>query len=101
MGKGKRPNKRVQVEESEAESEVSGVGPSGVFALREEQDKQTKLLVGLRDIFDHTNELLVGLKESSHRWNALMEQQNTLLGCMVRRFDASFVDVLVDSTMKE
>ena len=85
------------VEESEAESEVSGVGPSGVSALREEQDEQTELLMGLKDSFDCTNELLVGLKESSDWRNALMEQQNA----MVRRFDASFVDVPVDSTMKE
>ena len=43
----------------------------------------------------------MGLKESSDWWNALMEQQNALLGAMVRRFDAGFVDVVVDSTMKE
>jgi len=43
----------------------------------------------------------VGLKESSDQWNSLLEQQNALLGAMVRIFDAGFVDVVVDSTMKE
>ena len=93
-GKGKGSNKRAWIEESEAESEVSGVGPSGPSSLREE-DKQTELLMGLKESFDHTNELLVELKESSDRRNALMEQQNALLGCMVRRFDAGFVNTNV------
>ena len=100
-GKGKKPSKRAWVEDSEVESVASGVGPSAVAALREEQDKQTELLMGLKEGFDHTNELLVGLKESSDWRNALLEQQNALLGAMVRRFDAGFVDVVVDSTMKE
>ena len=86
MGKGKRLHKRTWVEESEAEMEVSGVGPSGPSTLREE-DKQT--------------ELLMELKESSDRRNALMEQQNVLLGCMVRRFDVGFVNTHVDSTLME
>ena len=97
-GKGKRSNKRV--EESEAESEVSGAGPSGPSTLREE-DKQTELLMGFKESFDHTNELLVELKESSERRNALIEQQNVLLGCMVRRFDAGLVNTDVDSTLRE
>ena len=46
------------VEESEAESEVSGAGPSGPATLRED-DKQTELLMGLKESFDCTNELLV------------------------------------------
>ena len=100
--KGKKPSKRARVEDSEAESVVSGVGPSAVAALREEQDRQTELLMGLKEGFDRTNELLVGLKESSDWRNALMEQQNALLGAMVRRFDVGFVDVAVeDSTLKE
>jgi len=99
-GKGKRSNKREWVEELEAESEVNGrvlVGPS---TLRED-DKQTELLLGLKESFDCTNELLVELKESSDRRNALMEQQNVLLECMVKRFDAGFVNTDVDSTLKE
>ena len=100
MGKGKRLNKRARVEESEVETEVSGWGPSGPSTLREE-DKQTKLLLGLKESFDHPNELLVELKESSDRRNALMEQQNVLLECMVKRFDAGFVNTDVDSTLKE
>ena len=39
--------------------------------------------MGLKESFDQTNELLVELKESSDRKNALMEQQNVLLECMV------------------
>ena len=101
MGKGKESSKRVWVEDSESESAASGVGPSGVAALREEQDRQNKLLMGLKEGLDCTNELLVGLKESSDQRNALMEQQNALLGAMVRRFDAGFVDVVEDSTLKE
>ena len=93
-------NKRVQVEESEVESEVSGAGPSGPSTLREEE-KQTELLMGLKESLDHNNELLVELKESSDRRNALMEQQNVLLGCMVRRFDVGFVNTDVDSTLRE
>ena len=101
-GKGKKSGKRARVEESEPESVGSGVGPSGIAALREEQDRQSKLLIGLKEGFDCTNELLVGLKESSDQRNALLEQQNALLGAMVRRFDAGFVDVVVeDSTLKE
>ena len=88
------------VEESEAESEVSGVGPSGPSTLRED-DKQTELLLGLKESFDRTNELLVELKKSSDRRNALMEQQNVLLECMVKRFDVGFVNTDVDSTLKE
>src|SRR5882724_9121265 len=99
-GKGKRSNKRARVEESEAESEVSGAGPSGPSTLRED-DKQTELLLGLKESFGCTNELLVELKESSDRRNALMEQQNVLLECMVKRFDAGFVNTVVDSTLKE
>ena len=102
LGKGKKSSKRARVEESEPESVASGVGPSSIAALREEQDWQSKLLIGLKEGFDRTNELLVGLKESSDRRNALLEQQNALLGAMVRRFDAGFVDVVVeDSTLKE
>ena len=101
MGKGKKPSKRAWVEYLEPESVASGVGPSAVAALRDEQDKQTELLMGLTEGFDCTNELLVGLKESSDQQNALLEQKNALLGAMVRKFDAGFVDVLVDSTMKE
>jgi len=93
-------NKRARIEESEAETEVSGAGPSGPSTLRKE-DKQTELLLGLKESFDHTNELLVELKESSDSRNALMEQQNALLGCMVRRFDAGFVNTDVDSTLRE
>ena len=90
------------MEDSEPESVASGVGPSAVATLRDEQDRQTELLMGLKEGYDRTNELLVGLKESSDRWNALLEQQNALLGAMVRRFDAGFVDVVVeDSTLKE
>src|SRR5882672_12711653 len=100
-GKGKKSSKRVQVEDSESESAASGVGSRGIVALREEQDRQNKLLMGLREGLDCTNELLVGLKESSDQRNALMEQQNALLGAMVRRFDAGFVDVVKDSTLKE
>jgi len=101
-GKGKKSNKRARVEDSESESVASGVGPSGMVALREEQDRQSRLLMGLKEGFDRTNELLVGLKESSDRRNALLEQQNALLGAMVRRFDAGFVDVAVeDSTLRE
>ena len=43
----------MRVEESEVESEVSGVGPSGPSTLREE-DKQTELLLGLKESFDCT-----------------------------------------------
>ena len=93
-------NKRAHIEELEAETEVSGAGPSGASTLREE-DKQTELLMGLKESLDFNNELLAELKESSHRRNALMEQQNSLLGCMVRRFDAGFVNTDVDSTLRE
>ena len=79
---------------------MSGVGPSWPSTLREE-DKQTELLMGLKESFEWTNELLVELKESSDRRNALMEQQNVLLECMVKRFDAGFVNTDVDSTLKE
>ena len=79
---------------------MSGVCPSGPSTLRED-DKQTELLLGLKESFDRTNELLVELKESSDRRNALMEQQNVLLGCMVKRFDAGFVNTDVDSTLRE
>jgi len=68
----------VQVEDSEAETEVSGAGPSGPSTLREE-DKQIELLMGLKESFDWTNELLVELKESI----------------------AGFVNTDVDSTLKE
>jgi len=102
LGKGKKPSKRARVEESESESAASGAGPRGIAALREEQDRQNTLLIGLKEGLDRTNELLVGLKESSDQRNALMEQQNALLGAMVRRFDAGFVDVAVeDSTLRE
>src|SRR5882672_5601530 len=101
VGKGKKPSKRAWVEDLEPESVASGVGPSVVATLRDEQDRQTELLMGLKEGYDCTNELLVGLKESSDWWNALLEQQNALLGAMVRRFDSEFVDVVVDSTMKE
>src|SRR5882672_7830566 len=101
-GKGKKSKKRARVEDSDSESAASGVGPSGMVALREEQDRQSRLLMGLKEGFDRTNELLVGLKESSDWRNALLEQQNALLGAMVRRFDAGFIDVVVeDSTLKE
>ena len=88
------------VEESEAETEGSGAGPSGPSNLRED-DRQQELLMGMKETLDHTNELLVELKESSDRRNALMEQQNVLLECMVKRFDAGFVNSDVDSTLKE
>ena len=100
-GKGKKSKKRARVEDSESESAASEGGSVGVAALREEQDRQSKLLIGLKEGFDRTNELLVGLKESSDRRNALLEQQNALLGAMVRRFDAGFVDAAVDSTLQE
>src|SRR5882724_1691024 len=63
-GKGKQLHKSVRVEESEAETEVSGVGPNGPSTLREE-DKQTELLMGFKEGFDWNNELLVELEESS------------------------------------
>ena len=53
--------------------------------------------MGMKETLDRTNDLLVELKESSDRRNALMEQQNALLECMVKRFDAGDVD----STLKE
>jgi len=40
---------------------VNGAGPSGPSTLRED-DKQTELLLGLKESFDCTNELLVELK---------------------------------------
>ena len=99
-GKGKRGLKRAWVEESEAETEGSGVGPSGPSTLRED-DWQQELLMGMKESLDRTNYLLVELKESSDKRNALMEQQNALLECMVKRFDAGFVNSDVDSTLKE
>jgi len=99
-GKGKRGLKRVWVEESEAETERSGAGPSGPSNLRGYYQQQ-ELLMGMKETLDHTNDLLVELKESSDRRNALMEQQNALLECMVKRFDAGFVNSDVDSTLKE
>ena len=57
MGKGKRLNKRAWIEESEVESEVSGAGPSGPSTLRED-DKQTELLLGLKESFDRMNALM-------------------------------------------
>jgi len=99
-GKGKRGLKRVRVEESEAETEGSGAGPSGPSTLRGD-DRQQELLMGMKETLDRTNDLLVELKESSDRRNALMEQQNALLECMVKRFDAGFVNSDVDSTLKE
>src|SRR5882724_8907641 len=96
----KRGLKRVRVEELEAETEGSGAGPSGPSVLRE-GDHQQELLLGMKETLDRTNDLLVELKESSDRRNALMEQQNALLECMVKRFDAGFVNSDVDSTLKE